>query len=399
MPVGSYHGWGICGKQLAMHLAARGPVCLLTEAVNPQLGLDEAEEWCLRALQPGPAEAATLGAGGPVRTAGPVLQAMTDAELTPYRPGLRGHFTVGYVFFEANRAVARRARQASAFYDHIVAGSRWCEQQLRAAGVSQVSTILQGVDPAVFHPAEEPAVFGDRFVVFSGGKLEFRKGQDLVIRAYKVLQDRHRDTLLINSWHNFWPFSLETMAVSPWIRFPGGRPEASWRAFVEALLAANGIDVTRVITLGVRPHATLARIYRLSSVGLFPNRCEGGTNLVLMEFMACGRPAIAAYNTGHCDVVDEGNAVLLRRMRPVTIQGPDGVMADWEEPELEEVVEALEWAYQHREKAAELGRQGAVEMARRSWAETAREFAELLWGGGADSTLKQTEAAAAAERR
>ncbi len=42
-------------------------------------------------------------------------------------------------------------------------------------------------------------------MVFSGGKFELRKGQDVVIRAYRVLQDRHPDVMLVNAWFNPWP--------------------------------------------------------------------------------------------------------------------------------------------------------------------------------------------------
>ena len=44
-------------------------------------------------------------------------------------------------------------------------------------------------------------------VIFSGGKLELRKGQDLVVAAFKIFHARHPDALLISSWQNGWPES------------------------------------------------------------------------------------------------------------------------------------------------------------------------------------------------
>jgi hypothetical protein len=38
--------------------------------------------------------------------------------------------------------------------------------------------------------------------------------------------------------------------------------------------------------------------------GLFPNRCEGGTNLVAMEYASIGRPIVANALTGHADIRD-----------------------------------------------------------------------------------------------
>ena len=55
--------------------------------------------------------------------------------------------------------------------------------------------------------------FKDRFVIFSGGKFELRKGQDIVIRAVKIMQDRHHDVVLVNSWFNAWQQSIDTMSA------------------------------------------------------------------------------------------------------------------------------------------------------------------------------------------
>ena len=42
----------------------------------------------------------------------------------------------------------------------------------------------------------------------------------------------------------------------------------------------------------------LAEVMNKTDIGIFPNRVEGGTNLVLMEYLACGKPVIASYGTG-----------------------------------------------------------------------------------------------------
>jgi len=108
--------------------------------------------------------------------------------------------------------------------------------------------------------------------------------QHVVIRAYKALQDRHKDVILINAWHNLWPQSMMTMQASTLINFQtrdGPYVQAMYRT-----LADNGIDPQSVITLPVTSHLAMPRIYRNTDVGIFPNRCEGGTNLVLMEYMA-----------------------------------------------------------------------------------------------------------------
>ena len=124
------------------------------------------------------------------------------------------------------------------------------------------------------------------------------------------------------------------------------------------LLAENGMDVSRVVTLVPRANALMPRIYRNSDVGLFPNRCEGGTNLVLMEYMACGKPVVATATTGHGDIVKADNALVVGT-RGVCLHGPDRPGCPWPEPSLDETVEKLEWVYQHRQEARALGNRAA----------------------------------------
>src|SRR5205807_2656028 len=146
---------------------------------------------------------------------------------------------------------------------------------------------------------------------------EYRKGQDLVIRAVKVMQDRHKDVVLVNSWFNMWQQSFETMKLSPHL----GMPAVSGNYFdvMKAMLQHNGLDLSRVITLAPRNNALMARIYRNTDVGVFPNRCEGGTNLVLMEYMAIGKPVVATPTTGHADIVNATNAlpIAIEKEKPI----------------------------------------------------------------------------------
>ena len=144
------------------------------------------------------------------------------------------------------------------------------------------------------------------------------------------------------------------------------------------LLAHTGLDISRVITLGPRTNALMARIYRNSDVGLFPNRCEGGTNLVLMEYLACGKPVVAVNSTGHRDVVREDNALVIKIKTENTINGPAGPIARWPEPDLDDTVDKLEWAYTHRAETAALGAKAGADMARLTWTKTAKTFLRLL---------------------
>jgi|TARA_Y100000294_G_scaffold107277_1_gene99561 hypothetical protein len=57
-------------------------------------------------------------------------------------------------------------------------------------------TFPTGVDRPLFNRHKnEQTFFTEAFLVYSGGKLECRKGQNLVFRDTKVLQDKHKDML------------------------------------------------------------------------------------------------------------------------------------------------------------------------------------------------------------
>jgi tetratricopeptide (TPR) repeat protein/glycosyltransferase involved in cell wall biosynthesis len=280
----------------------------------------------------------------------------------------RGKHTFGYAFFEhelVNESVANAAKM-----DLLFVGSTWCRERLEERGIRNGTLLIQGVDGRIFHPAPRRPEDG-RFVIFSGGKFELRKGQDLVLRAFAILSQKYPDMMLVTAWHNAWPQSLQTMAASKHIRFqlsPGG-----WQEKMAHLCRINGIDPARVRAMDSLPSEQMSGVYWSSDVGLFPNRCEGGTNLVLMEYMACGRPVIASHASGHRDVVHEGNAMLLRQLRDIQITGADGrLAARWQEASVDEIVAAVEHAYHHRDVAARIGQAGAESMREWTWERMAR---------------------------
>ena len=244
LPLGTAHGWGVCGRYITRELARQAPVSLITDRLEARLVGDELELAALRALL---APTDLQAAGRAVELDHPVLQCVLDAGLNPMRPKLRGCRNVGYAFFENTVFAPASIETARRHYDVVATGSSWCSEILRQHGLANVRTVVQGVDPTIFRPAEDGReFFVDRFVVFSGGKFELRKGQDLVIAAFKVLQDRHEDVLLVTSWFNQWPATMRTMRASPYIRFEPPRGAVDYRTLVEGVLAANGIDAARV---------------------------------------------------------------------------------------------------------------------------------------------------------
>ncbi|MBW1961905.1 MAG: glycosyltransferase family 4 protein [Deltaproteobacteria bacterium] len=379
LPVGNKHGWGVCGKYLALEMSRSLPVNLITEDIKQIRKEDSPMDRELSKIQvPFHHLEDSAQHSETHHLEGPVLQTIAGAHLKPWFIHVRAPRVIGYTFFEKASLNRQDILWAKQYYDWIAAGSTWCEKILKNFDVMNSSTIIQGVDTGLFHEGyAEKQTYRDFFVVFSGGKLELRKGQDLVIRAFKVLQDRHPDTLLVNSWYNMWDESLLTMRHSPYIVFD--MPKGDYVTAVRRLLFANGIDPKRVVVLRPMPHKHMGAIYGDTDCGLFPNRCEGGTNLVLMEYMACGKPAIASLSSGHKDILTKDNCIPIQSMGKFEIFDPKGnLIEQWDNPDLEEIIESLEWAYHNRDAIKQVGHVAAASMSRHTWQVAAKKFIELL---------------------
>ncbi|MBD2069380.1 tetratricopeptide repeat protein [Leptolyngbya sp. FACHB-671] len=274
-------------------------------------------------------------------------------ETTPKLERVSGKHNVGVIFFEDTQLSQTALARANS-YDLILAGSSWNTEVLKSYGCNPVCMVPQGIDPTIFHPAPRSGVLGDRFVIFSGGKLEYRKGQDIVIKAFRIFHSRHPEALLLTAWHNFWP---QTMIELEQAGHVAGLPKVSsdGRLQIQNWLADNGIPTTACMDVGLIPNHLVGQILREADVAVFPNRCEGGTNLAAMESLACGVPTILSANTGHLDLIDENHCYSLKTQGEVKPTQSYSGVAGWGEPDPEELVEALEAIYTNRQEAYQRG--------------------------------------------
>jgi len=387
LPVGSAHGWGNCGRGLTRELALRGDVHLIpSRPLRPDNFSSEIEFAFFASLTGRLRELTGPQENWPDRVDHPVIAGVgLSDDFLPYWKKPLGKPTVGYTFIEYGSIRPEALENARRHFDCILTGSSWCTETLKRHGIP-TGTVLQGIDPETFSPRpQHRKMLRDHFVVFSGGKFEFRKGQDLVIRAFKVLSERHRDVVLIAAWHNYSQKADVSMIGTKYLTLPPPPAEeerADYRFFVHRLLQANGVDVNRVILIPRRQQETMVSVYHETDIGLFPSRCESGTNLVLMEYMACGKPVIASWVGGHRDIVTDENALIVRSSTPVHYQEAQSPNPpyDWDDPSLDELIEKLEWAYQNRDAVRPLGDRAATDMSQRTWARMAEDVESRLCG-------------------
>ena len=368
-------GWGVYGTHLALELERTGAIAPAifaadTTAMAPitrfrlRRALNDAGER-MGVLQESPAR---------LPFAGTMLRALgNNFGHGALWDRVAARRNVGVIFFEDSyfdAGAMRRARQL----DLIVTGSRWNESVLRGHGLTNLVTVLQGIDPSTFFPQARSGHLADRFVVFSGGKLEYRKGQDLVVAAFRIFRQRHPEAVLMTAWHNNWPQLITDLEIAGHVRgmprLEGGRLE------VVAWLGDNGIPIDAVLDVGYTPNALMGHVVREADVALFPNRCEGGTNLVAMECMASGVPTIVSNNSGHRDLVATEGCLALTRQQAV--RSPTQFFRSvegWGESDVDEMVQAMELAYTAKANLASIAAIGATALARMSWTS---QVAQLL---------------------
>jgi glycosyltransferase involved in cell wall biosynthesis len=373
-------GWGIYGMNLTLQLLKSStvspgfyPVLLMPPAINPA----ELNPLYRALLQPifsnyqKLQELMSRNPGKQIACDFPVIHALGKNLTSLDIP--RGNKNIGVIFLEDTNMTAE-ARLNAEKYDLIIAGSTWNEKLLKHYGINHVCTVQQGIDPTIFHPAPKSNLWGDRFVIFSGGKLEFRKGQDIVIAAFKEFRSRHPEALLITAWHNFWPQYMQGLEQTGNVV---GLPELGENNQIKTAewLIANGLPPDSFIDLGIVPNHQIGQIVREADVAIFTSRCEGGTNLAAMETMACGIPTILSANTGHLDLIHDHHCYALSRQRPVqpTPHFFTGVVG-WGESEFSEAISALERVYVNRREAQQKGLKAAKFMENWTWEKQVKRF-------------------------
>ena len=378
--ISSFYGWGVYGLNLALQWvndADIEPMCSIPigaddivvdpirrRALSPFLGLSTSLQGRL------------LTVAGPDRRVECPVLTFVDLKPNGFSHMIAGEPTIGVVFFETAKLDAEAIALARSF-PLIVTGSSWNRRILNEYGLDNVVTILQGIDPTLFHPAPAGRWLGNRFCVFSGGKLEYRKAQDIVLAAFRIFSKRHEEALLVSAWHSPWQGVARTLDVSALVSpVPF---DATGAVDVPGWALANDIRPEQVLDLGAIPNSQMPALLREMDVAVFPNRCEGGTNLVAMECMASGIPVILSRNTGHVDLIGKANCFALDQQTALDgDRAGVGPVPGWGESDVHEVVDNLERVFTDRTEAKRRALQGAETMKALSWTHTAARLKSVI---------------------
>lgn len=380
-PLTPFTGWGSYGIQLAQALAEQPHLeaALLYES-NITEHCDLAWQGYCRYLE---GRNSSLIRENQHLSQGAVLRTSADLALSALgnvatSPRCLAQHQAAVTFFERSALDDGYVKRLDP-YEVVVTGSHWNQRVLERSGFDRGVRVLQGVDTSRFNPTRIPRLFQRPLVVFSGGKLEARKGQDLVMRAFQLVLKQIPDALLIACWSNVGNVGLGTIGDCEGIV---GAPDQGNDKELKSWLDANGLPERNVYVPPLLVNSQMPSLIKQADAALFLSRCEGGTNLMAMECLACGIPTLISGNTGHLDLqamAMEHCLTLPRSQRAVQgdyLQGYGGDPAgDWGETEPEAVAEQLLEIASQREAWGLRGQQGAAAMPDLSWR---RSMADLL---------------------
>jgi len=381
----SVTGWGVYGTHVLRHLAIQGkpaPVLLKQPARFTPDALDAALfAPYLKQQQKLLAMVTRSGQLTPADLPFPVLKTL----LPGFRPVTAGRVffgkpDIGIIFFENTRITPPEVEESRRFA-RIVAGSTWNQDVMRGHGVENVDLVLQGVDPVLFHPMPRRPFRPGTFTLFSGGKLEARKGQDLVLAAFRRFHARHPDSVLITAWQNAWPKLAADIADRGHVQgVPETREDGSLD--IEAWAVSNGLPHGSVLDMGWVAHKDMPRVLASCDAAIFPSRNESGTNLPAMECMAMGLPVVVSANTGHLDLIGASDTpprvFPLLHQRPVAPSKPGWGTDGWGESSVDELDAIMEVLYSDRTEARARGDRAAAFMKTLSWENQINQLTEVI---------------------
>jgi glycosyltransferase involved in cell wall biosynthesis len=383
-PLTPYTGWGSYGIQLAKALLASGlarPVLTNRADRSPHcdlawlMRLDELERYSARLIEYARANPTAL-----VETNCRVVLEPMGNLVPPQR--MQGAHQVGVAFIERT-TLDKRYREDLERFDLVITGAAWNQRLLEQVGYDRSVLIHQGVDACHFHPVPVPRLLRSSFVLFAGGKLEARKGQDVVIAAFKRLLTQCPDALLIACWGNIGNVGLDTIALSPHVE---GSPSNGDAESLYSWLLAQGLPQRNILVPSITANAQLAPLIKQADAAVFTSRCEGGTNLMAMETLACGIPTVLSANTGHLDLLH----LDLPHALPVGEQGLGQVPAPitagyggdagglWGETDPEELLETLLRIRAKPQHWRQRGQQGAGRLQPFSWTHSMEQLLKCL---------------------
>ena len=234
---------------------------------------------------------------------------------------------VAYTVFERNEFTASERHHLDQ-QDALLVCSEWARQVCLDNGITDkpIHVVPHGVDRDAFHERVAAAKVAADTVFLHVGKLESRKGQLELLRAFEAAFTPRDAVRLVLSCHN---------------------PFVSTSAMTSMLAPFRSSPMASRITIIDRELPTLSDVATLmagADCGVFPSRSEGW-NLEALEMLSMGKSVVATSCTGHTEYLTRDNARLIKidAFEPAVSSGAalPGQWAAWGDSQHEQLMAHL----------------------------------------------------------
>jgi len=261
---------------------------------------------------------------------------------------------VGYTMFESTLMPKGKVNLINWYCDACIVPCTWCAETFRAQGVNvPVHVAKWGVDQNDYWPIDRSGR-GGPYTFLWNGTPDYRKGWDLVYRAFWKAFGKSQDVRLVLHFRHI----------------PNGM---------------GGVDDENVeMVVGLFDRPILRKMLAEADCFVFPSRGEGWGSPP-REAAATGLPVIATNWGGLAEEIEDWALPLrVAKLVPAAYNNWDaGEIGEWAEPDLDHLIELMRWCFEHREEADELGGRAATWLASNAtWERTARAVVGVMEAGG-----------------
>lgn len=239
----------------------------------------------------------------------------------------------------------------------LIVCSKWAQEVLKTYNLKS-HVIPLGIDPWIFssHLSTE-IIPGYKF--FNIGKIEIRKGHDILIECFNNAFTEKDDVSLHLMWFNPFLSYDETQA---------------WHKLAKTSKLKDKIHIHPPVP----EHYQVVDFINNMDCGVFPSHAEGW-NLELLESMACGKPVIATNYSAHTEFCTPQNSYLINIDKlDVAEDGKwfhgNGEWAFIGHKEKEQIIEHMRYCYNNR-PSNDAGKETSKVF---TWENSARKLHEIL---------------------
>lgn len=230
--------------------------------------------------------------------------------------------------------------------ERLIVPCEWNAEIFRDNGIPSripIDIVGEGIDPAEF-PFIQRQTGNHPFTFLALGDRGMRKGDDLVWSAFfRAFDTKKDDVRLVLKCREGNHAQMDLTRNPKWL--------SVWREDVR----------------------TMADVYHQVDCFVMPTRGEGW-GLPAREAAATGLPVIATRFGGTAVNIDHWGIPIERyTMQPSVLGG------EWAEPDMDELIERMRWAYEHQDEALAVGKRASEWLhANETWEHAAKQMLDLV---------------------